>query len=269
MTSLPLDQKTVMKLLLSMKSESDGRDRLYIKTGLYTAMRIGEILALRWKDLVEEETGYAKKSLYYKKGKAKREKYRYISLHEKLRNEIVKEYRRQGRPPVDWYVFRPTRGAADFLSPMSQNGIRQMLKKRLKGIGYDVSRVSSHTLRKTWAINYYRTNNGDGRGLIRTMQALGHQNPGTTMKYMGLTEAEINEGIEKLDYENQYEPIGEHPGRSMLEGRIEYKGACKYAAKYIRNIDLAKSFFRDYLDAHDVAPDDCINLMIEQWKKEL
>lgn len=270
MTSQPLDNSIVNKLLHSMNSPSDGRDRLYIKIGLFTAMRIGEILKLKWHNLLAPD-GTARNSIYYRKGKAKKEKYRYIIVHQKIKEEVIKEWHRQGRPSLEWYIFRPTRGATDYLKPISQNQIRNMLKKRLAKFGYK-DRISSHTLRKTFARNYFDSNNQDGRGLVRTMHALGHGNPSVTMRYIGLTEGEVNSGIQNLSYScEKKEPVASHPARSMEDGLLEYKGAAKYAAKYLRNIDLAKSFFREYLDAiigKDI-PEECIEIMIEEWKKQL
>jgi len=55
--------------------------------------------------------------------------------------------------------------------------------------------VGTHSLRKTFAISVYRTSGNDIR---LTQIALGHANVEVTMKYLGISSAEVDSVIDRM-----------------------------------------------------------------------
>ena len=155
--------------LLNSKQEIIG---LYIKTAIYTGLRVGDILKLDWSFFDSGEQ-------YLKEGKTR--KPRKITLNPALISYASKV--RKGRIGL---VFKSQKGAV--YATQSINTI-------LKGIfAKDVKQgknVSSHSLRKTFARQLYERNNQSEHMLIILSQMFNHSSIAMTRIYLGITSEEI------------------------------------------------------------------------------
>ena len=72
----------------------------------------------------------------------------------------------------------------------------------LKGIAVDLdltSKVSTHTLRKTFCYHQMLMSNNDNRKLLLLQKMLNHSTPAQTLDYIGITGEEIEEAYRKLN----------------------------------------------------------------------
>ncbi len=155
--------------LLNSKQEIIG---LYIKTAIYTGLRVGDILKLDW-SFFENDTNRLIE------GKTK--KPRTITL-----NPELKKYASKVRKGKIGLVFTSQKGAV--YATQSVNTI-------LKGIFVkDIKQgknVSTHSLRKTFARQLYEQNNQSEHILILLSKMLNHSSIAMTRIYLGITSEEI------------------------------------------------------------------------------
>ena len=135
---------------------------LLIRTGMNTGLRIGDILNLKWKDVLGKE--------YIDLTERKTKKFKRVSINEGLRKDFDNVYRIFKSSNLksvriindDEFVF-----TNKFKSnPISVQYVNTRLKKivlRDKSINYP---VSSHSLRKSFGRRVWEMNNYSDRSLI-------------------------------------------------------------------------------------------------------
>ena len=181
----------------------DWRDRLYWAIGLWTALRIGEIRVTKWGDLIDYEHNEVREISHWKIQKKKKDKWQPVALPPQLREIIWDCYLEAGTPPAETYCFLAHRGRQGN-KPLSRWSINQMVRKYIEGFGMKTDgNPSSHTLRKTMAVAFLEELRaaGDPMALEKTSQLLRHDNPATTMRYLGLTEKQLFKDVNRVTYD--------------------------------------------------------------------
>lgn len=173
------NKKNVIKIMNELKKDSE-RNLILFKIGIYTGLRIEDILRLKVKNINGN-------TLEIQQGKTK--KYKRIQLNDELRKSL-KEYLR-GKSEEE-YIIKSRNGNNKPLSyTQAYRIIKQAIKKsRIKG------NYATHSLRKTYAYTLYENND-----LSIVQGALDHDNQLTTLRYIGVTEEEINKATMNLRYD--------------------------------------------------------------------
>lgn len=185
----PIDPAQV-KLLL----EVPGRDGLFFNIALYTGLRLSEITALKWSDLLDGQ-GAVKNVVTVRI--TKQSFFRKIALKEDLKNRIMAQYHQDGRPDISRHVFCAKRGGRTVDKPLSEKGVNKFIvRKHFELLGIKCSNNSSHALRKSMAKAYY-----DKYGLAETQALLGHKSGATTLCYIGITDETIANNLKELSYD--------------------------------------------------------------------
>lgn len=145
--------------------------------GINTALRVGDLLALKVKDVTEG-------------GKVKE----FITLREQKTGKDKRvKLNRSATEAIEFYLSKVNLKPGDFLFPgrTSTQAITRMQVWRLlnawtasEGIS---DRIGAHTLRKTWG--YQARQAGIPLELIQAK--LGHASPAVTRRYIGITADEI------------------------------------------------------------------------------
>jgi len=140
---------------------------LYMEFALSTALRVGDILALK-KMNIRDGIVYVKTQ--------KNNTSHQIALNDKCRKamESYLEYK------------QPTDQIFDF----SRQWVHQFLKWAADMCGLDKALVSCHTTRKSAAWRFYVQS---GYDIMKTSAFLGHKSFSETRKYLGITSDEVNE----------------------------------------------------------------------------
>ena len=153
-----------------MINETFYRLRMIVLIAVMTGMRIAEIFALKWSDLLYKEELIAVRS------KLKRGKVRYVPMFAELANELRKY------PAVigEERIFPGQAGA---------KGERQRVDKSFETIlrMADIKNFRFHDLRHTFA-SWYTMNGGD---LYELAKILGHANIKMTQRYAKLAKNHI------------------------------------------------------------------------------
>ncbi|MFZ1809306.1 MAG: tyrosine-type recombinase/integrase [Cyclobacteriaceae bacterium] len=154
-----------------------------ISTGCYAGLRIGDILNLRWKDILEKES--------IEIVEEKRKKRRLITLNPNLTKTIAKCFLLIN-PPTDANIFTNSMGGDD-PSVMTVQYINRKLKSIFKYYKVKIAKVSSHTLRKTFGRRVYELNYKSDDALIKLSQMFNHANTAITRRYIGIQQETIKD----------------------------------------------------------------------------
>lgn len=175
------DLDTVKRVANNLKEKNE-RDYIMFMFGIYTGLRISDILKFKVKDVRGKrgynirETKTRKQSIYDWNTSLKKELDTYI--------EGKKE---------DEYLFKSREGKK-VKKPITRCRAYQIIKNACEEEG--VKNVGTHTLRKTFG--YYTYKNTKDIGLL--MSIFNHSEEVITLRYIGITQEIGNKAIKNLKY---------------------------------------------------------------------
>ena len=177
-----------MNLIRKLAKDGNYKMSLLIAIGCFTGLRISDILALRWEQIlgVDEFTVIEKKT----------SKQRTLRLNPQLQKHIQECYEH----------IKPIGVKAPIL--VSQKGtiytvqtINRILKEVKKKYRLKVKNFSCHSLRKTFGRQVYNMNSENSElALIKLMELFNHSNVAITKRYLGLRQEEILETYDVLSF---------------------------------------------------------------------
>ena len=177
-----------MNLIRKLAKDENYKMSLLIALGCFTGLRISDILALRWEQILstEEFTIIEKKT-----GKK-----RVLRLNPQLQQHIRECY--EHIPPIS------------IKSPIlvSQKGtvftiqrINVILKEIKRKYRLKVKNFSCHSLRKTFGRQVYNMNSENSElALVKLMELFNHSSLAITKRYLGLRQEEILETYDVLSF---------------------------------------------------------------------
>ncbi|MGB7548070.1 MAG: tyrosine-type recombinase/integrase, partial [Terracidiphilus sp.] len=161
------------------------RDFALFVFGIHVGLRGGDLLAIRWSDVISPD-GRFRKRIEITETKTK--KRRIIALQDNARNALEK-WRSRTPPEADQFVFPGPDG-----NRLTIQRLHQLVNQwaRLAGVN---GHFGSHTLRKTYGYHLHRA----GVGIETLMKVFGHSSPSITLRYIGIEQKEIDEANLKLN----------------------------------------------------------------------
>lgn len=168
------DKKQLEDMRWALKRHCSGRDYILFILGCETGLRVGDLLKLHKKQILDLKSK-KNKLLRIKEGKTKKLRDIYIG---NCFNEVY-EYASQLNS--EWLF--PSRKGNKAISPTQ--AYRQ-LNKAADFAG--VESIGNHTLRKTFGYWFYKAT----KDVAMLQQILNHSHPEITLRYIGITEEETN-----------------------------------------------------------------------------
>jgi len=188
----PLRPDEIREVAQSFGGRYQWRDRALFVVGLYTGFRITELLSMRWQDCVRQ--GQVTDALTIARRHMKQhQRGRTVALHPEARAALARWYADDQPASGTLHVFRSRKGQN---RPLTRQTAWQILMEAYLSCGMS-GRLGTHSLRKTFAGAVHEQL---GRDLRRTQQALGHANIGSTIHYLPVTDAEIQQAIIAVTY---------------------------------------------------------------------
>jgi len=165
------------------KEYAQAKNRLLIKTILYSGMRVSEALGLHVKDIVLEDGFYT----FYIKGKGNKPR---VAM---IKQQYIK------KDLQEWLDIRDESLAFLFQSrtgkPLTQSYVSYIMDKILLKAGVRKEKNGAHMLRHTFATKLYQKN----RDLVLVQEALGHADINTSRIYTHFDKERLKAAANTMD----------------------------------------------------------------------
>ena len=175
---------------LTQKLERDGDWKfcLLITTGMYTGLRISDLLSLRWKDILNRDN--------IEVTEKKTKKVRKILLNQHLQETVLRISGKINRFDPEKFIFLNRFGK----KPISPQFVNWKLKELVKKyqVVKDSSRVKSHSIRKSFGRRVFENNDSNEKSLILLNEIFNHSSIKTTKIYLGIRDKEIQDVYQNL-----------------------------------------------------------------------
>jgi len=175
------DPRKVAAIRAMLRGQDHPRDYVLFVLGLNTALRIGDLLALKVGDLLDER-GEPREFIHVreqKTGKGKR-----IKLNRASRDAVGFYLSKVPFTNPDAPLFPSYRGGG----ALDRTQVWRLINGWCRAVGLTQERYGAHTLRKSWGFMARRYHGVP----IELIQAkLGHATPAVTRRYIGITGDEI------------------------------------------------------------------------------
>ena len=177
-----------MNLIRKLAKDKDYKMSLLIALGCFTGLRISDILALRWEQILntEEFTITEKKT-----GKR-----RTLRLNPQLQQHIKECYEQIQPIGIKAPILVSQKGTV-----FSIQRINVILKEIKKKYRLKVKNFSCHSLRKTFGRQVYIMSGENAElALVKLMELFNHSSVAITKRYLGLRQEEILETYDVLSF---------------------------------------------------------------------
>ena len=173
------NKKEIRALTGYYRKRGQIRNHVLIVLALHSALRIGDLLRLRWEDVYDFERQCVKSCLdlvEQKTGKSK-----VIALHPNVAGALTL-YALSNAIEGNFLILNPRTGRA--ISRIQAYRIIRAASEALALIG----RVSCHSLRKTFGYHAWKS----GVDLVLIMEIYNHSSLAMTRRYLGITQDDQN-----------------------------------------------------------------------------
>lgn len=183
-----LEWDTATSLIHKLEKDGDYKTALLVSVGIFTGLRISDILSLRWYQIlnVDEFTIEEKKT----------GKMRTIRLNKQLQAHIKDCY--DFIKPISPKAYILVSQKHCVFSIQRINTILKEVKAKYK---LKIKNFSCHSLRKTFGRQVYNMNSENAEmALVKLMELFNHSNVAITKRYLGLRQEELLETYDCLSF---------------------------------------------------------------------
>ena len=186
-TVQPIKDREKIEAMKKIFRASSLRNELLFVLGINTGLRISDILSLDIADVLPNKGGLNRIELQEKKTKKKRA----IALNKKV-NRLIERYLESERPAAHGNdpLFSSQKGG----KAISRQHAYYILNQAAKSVGIS-ERIGTHSLRKTFGYFAYK----QGIDLAMIQKLLNHSSQSETLRYIGITQEQMDDIVLKLD----------------------------------------------------------------------
>lgn len=190
-TTQPIKDKTELRHFKEYYKTVHPQPRNYalIVLGLHTALRISDILQLKWEDVYDFKRKSFRKHLNIHEKKTRKENQ--IALNARAA-EALWDYMQTRPPKPDEYIFTKS---TDYSTPICRSQAYRIVKAAADA-SVQAPNISCHSLRKTFG--YHAWKQGTPPALL--MDIFNHSSYNTTKKYLGISQDERDTVFKKINF---------------------------------------------------------------------
>jgi integrase len=172
------DAKKIQAMKVLLRS-ANLRDEAMFVLGINTALRIGDLLALKISDVLSDKRKIldAVEIQEHKTGKMKQ-----FQLNKSVKETLSNYLKTRPNSTPDEPLF-PSRNGG----PLCRWRARRILHEAGEAVG--LGKIGTHSLRKTFGYHVYK-NTGGNLGLVQKL--LNHSTSGDTLRYIGIDKEEMD-----------------------------------------------------------------------------
>lgn len=178
------------------------RDNMLFIVGINFGLRVSDLRRLRFCNLINEDLSFKSEFPILEqktKNTRKVQKNRWITINDAVIDAVTLYLEHTPGVSLSDYMFRSTsNNGVRENKPMHRNSFDRILKGIADDLGLD-SKVSTHTLRKTFCYHQMVMSGNDPRKLLLLSKILGHSSVAVTLEYIGITGEEIADAYRELN----------------------------------------------------------------------
>jgi len=177
-----LEWDTFVSLITRLENKREFKFCLLISTGVFTGLRISDLLTLKYTDLINKDI------LTIREKKTK--KVRTIKINPDLSILVERIYKKLNLTNPNQFIFLNRFGDKPIDKSYVNTKLKELFSKnRIKIDG----NISSHLFRKTLGRRVMELNNFSNESLVLLMELFGHSSMSITKRYLGIRQQEIND----------------------------------------------------------------------------
>ncbi len=188
-TTTYLEWNDFISLITRLEKDENYKFCLLISIGVFTGLRISDLLTLKYSDLLNSETFYIREK--------KTQKQRSIKVNKDLKDIVNRIVQKSKVNDLEQLIFINKYGTKSIDKSYVNVKLKEIIKMyriRLDG------NVSTHTFRKTLGRRVMEVNNYSNESLILLMDLFGHSSMSITKRYLGIREQEIHNVYDSLTF---------------------------------------------------------------------
>ena len=187
----PIKRPKDLKKIYSYLKEYNLRNFAIFVVGVNVLLRAGDLLSLKWSDILDEELDIRNRT-YITEEKTK--KRREVRFNEDARSALQLYRHSLVKINPKGYVFKSRKGSG----PITVKTLHRIITETCEELGVK-GNFGTHTLRKTGAYFIYINNVADNPTIIAYLQKiLNHSSQATTLRYIGIESEEIDDIFDNL-----------------------------------------------------------------------
>lgn len=176
----PIREKEKVREFIECLEEKNERDALMFMTGIYTGLRISDILQLRVK--------HVKDTQYITIREQKTQKTKRFYIVNELRRAFDKYI--EGKRESE-FLFKSREGRN---KPITRVRAYEILRSAAREVG--LKEVGTHTMRKTFGYHIYQKE----KDVAMLQDIFNHSSPYITLKYIGVNQDAIDVAMKRLRF---------------------------------------------------------------------
>ena len=192
----------IMRISEYLIEKQRWRDYMLFIVGINFGLRASDLRLLRFSNLINDNLTFKESfPILEKKTKntRKRRKNRYITINTAVIEAVTTYLEHTPGVSLSDYMFRSeSNNSADMNRPITVRSINRIMDRISDELAIS-SKMSSHTLRKTFCYHQMVMSNNDPRKLMLLSKMLGHSSVSITLDYIGITGEEIDEAYRNLN----------------------------------------------------------------------
>lgn len=186
-TTTYLEWNDFIYLITKLEKDENYKFCLLISIGVFTGLRISDLLTLRYIDLLESDT--------FQIQEKKTKKVRSIKVNKDLKEIVERIVKKSNVQDLNEQIFLNRFGT----KTIDKSYVNVKLKEIVQYYRIKVSgNVSTHTFRKTLGRRVMEMNNYSNQSLVLLMDLFGHSSMSITKRYLGIREQEIHNVYDSL-----------------------------------------------------------------------
>lgn len=174
------------------------RNAMLFITGICTGLRVSDLRELKFNDFINDDCTFKNELIVFEhktRNTRKQSKNRRIYINQNIKR-IIAIYLEHYQRSLDDYLFisESNNGSC---KPLTPRAIDDILKGVTKKLNINI-RVSTHTLRKTFAYHTIMSAKDKTRAIQLLQMLLGHSSQLCTLRYAGITDDELADSYNGL-----------------------------------------------------------------------
>lgn len=196
------DMSDIIRISQFLIGHKRYRDNMLFIVGINFGLRVSDLVTLRFSHLINDDCTFRDRfSILEKKTKntRKHKRNRYITINTAVVEAVTLYLENTPGVRLSDYMFRSeSNNGSNQNKPIHRASVDTMLKGIARDLGLG-NRMSTHSLRKTFAYHQMVMSGNDPRKLLLLQKMFGHSTAAQTLDYIGITSEEIDEAYRNLN----------------------------------------------------------------------